>query len=84
MGRLDFYLSRGFSVSYTKSLTIMTVRIATERSWQEYSHDHGFMFLHTWMVDHGHFAVGLFDLEVRRGWLDAQDIVIRRVDHHDE
>lgn len=48
------------------------------------SHDHGLMMLHTWVVDHGHLAIGLFDLKVRRGWLDAQDIVIRRVDHHDE
>lgn len=40
--------------------------------------------LRTWMVDHGHLSIGLFDLEIRRGGLDAQDIIICRVDHHDE
>lgn len=40
--------------------------------------------LHTWVVDHCHLAIGLFYLKVRRGWRDAQDIVVCRIDHHGE
>lgn len=35
------------------------------------------------MVDHGHLAIGLLDLEISRGGLDAENIVISRVDNHD-
>lgn len=39
---------------------------------------------HTWVVDHGHFAVGLLDLQIGRGGLYPQDIVIGGIDYHDD
>lgn len=48
------------------------------------SHCLEFVKLLTWVVDHGHLSISLFDLEISRGGLDAQDIIICRVDHHDE
>lgn len=39
---------------------------------------------HTWVVNHGHLAVGLLDLKIGRGGLDGQDIVVGGVDYHDD
>ena len=34
------------------------------------------------MVDDGHFAISLFDFDIGRRGLNAQGIVVRRVDDH--
>lgn len=36
----------------------------------------------TWMVNHGHLAIGLLDLQVRRRWGHAQGIVIGSINNH--
>ena len=37
----------------------------------------------TGMVDNGQLAVSLFDLELRRRWLDAKRVVVGGIDNHD-
>jgi hypothetical protein len=38
----------------------------------------------TRMMDDGQLAVGLFYFDLGRSWLDAEDVVVGRIDNHTE